>query len=55
MAFTTAQRGIEKLEELGILTKISRGKRDKVYCANEILSILEESTKITENLDGTLL
>lgn len=54
VAFTTAQRAISKLEELDILTQISKGKRDRVYCAKEILNILEEPTKITENLDGTL-
>lgn len=54
VAFTTAQRGIAKLEELGIILQTSEGKRDRIYCAKEILNILEEPTKITENLDGTL-
>ena len=54
VTFTTAQRAIGKLEDLGIVAQVSQGKRNKVYCATEILSILEEPTKITENLDGTL-
>ena len=54
VAFTTAARAIGKLEELGIIKQTSQGKRDRIYCANEILTILEEPTKITENLDGTL-
>ena len=48
VAFTTVQRIIEKLEELSILTQTSQGKRDRVYCAQKILDILEEPTKITE-------
>jgi len=55
IAFTTAQRAIEKLENLGIISQTSSGKRDRVYCATQILSILEEPTKITENLEGILL
>jgi len=54
IAFTTAQRLVERLEKLNIITEISQGKRNKVYCALEILKILEESTKTKENLDGTL-
>lgn len=54
IAFTTAQRAIRKLEELKILTQTSERKRDKVYCAKEILDILEESTKIRENMNGQL-
>ncbi|MGL9717160.1 MAG: Fic family protein [Wolbachia sp.] len=51
VAFTTAQRAITKLEDLGIVSQISEGKRDRVYCAIDILNILEESTKITGNFD----
>ncbi|MBX9622128.1 MAG: Fic family protein [Alphaproteobacteria bacterium] len=54
VAFTTAQRAIDKLVELDILRQTSKGKRDRVYCASDILIILEEPTKITEYLDGTL-
>ena len=46
IAYSTAQRGIQKLESRGIIKKINDNKRDKVYCATEILSILEEPTKI---------
>jgi len=48
VAFTTVQRAIEKLEELGIVEKTSDVKRDRMYCATEILNILEEPTKISE-------
>ena len=50
VAFTTAQRAISKLEQSGIVSKISKGKRDRVYCATDILHILEEPTVIVERV-----
>lgn len=47
VAYSTAQRGIQKLEAANIIQKTSDNKRDKVYCANAILAILEEPTKIS--------
>ncbi len=49
IAYSTAQRGIQRLEDSKIIKQISSGKRDKVYCATEILAILEEPTKININ------
>jgi Fic family protein len=49
VAFTTAQRAIETLEDLGIVSKVSEAKRGRIYCATKILDILEEPTKITQN------
>jgi Fic family protein len=46
IAYSTAQRGVQKLEAAGIIKKTNDNKRDKVYCATEILNILEEPTKI---------
>ncbi len=46
VAFTTAQRAIGKLQDLNIVSKVSEGKRDRVYCATKILDILEEPTTI---------
>ncbi len=46
IAYSTAQRGVQKLEDAGIIKKTNENKRDKVYCAIEILNILEEPTKI---------
>lgn len=46
IAYSTAQRGVKKLEEAKIIKQIGTSKRDKVYCAIEILKILEEPTKI---------
>jgi Fic family protein len=51
IAFTTAQRGISKLEEVGIIEQVSEGKRDRAYCATAILNILEEPTKIVAYIE----
>lgn len=46
VAYSTAQRAIQKLEILGIIEQTSESKRDRVYCATKILAILEEPTRI---------
>jgi len=46
IAYSTAQRGIQKLEETKIIKQINSSKRDKIYCATEILAILQEPTKL---------
>lgn len=46
VAFTTAQRSVERLQKAGVLTQVSPGKRDRVYCARPILNILEEPARI---------
>ena len=51
IAFTTAQRAVQKLETLGILAQTTEKKRDRVYCAIKILDILEEPTAIKESLE----
>ena len=42
VAFTTAQRAIDRLEAAGIVTRTGEARRNRVYCAREILEILEE-------------
>ena len=42
LAFTTVQRAIERLERNGIVQQTSEAKRDRVYCAQALLDILEE-------------
>ncbi len=42
VAFATAMRAIKKLESLSIIKEITQAKRERVYCATEILEILEE-------------
>ena len=46
VAFTTAQRAIEKLERSGILKPVTAAKRDRVYCAKALLDVLEEPAKL---------
>lgn len=46
IAYSTAQRSIQKLEKIGIIKKINNSKRNQVFCSTEILKILEEPTKI---------
>jgi Fic family protein len=46
VAFTTAQRAINLLQEKQIIFQIDQAHRDRVFCANAILDILEEPPKI---------
>ena len=46
IAFTTAQRAVEKLEKLSIIKEVTRAKRDRTYCAKVILNILDEPAKV---------
>lgn len=46
VAFTTAQRAIDRLESAGVLTRVSAAKRNRVYCAKPILDILEEPAQL---------
>jgi len=42
IAFTTAQRAIERLERAEIVRQTSDARRNRVYCAQALLDILEE-------------
>lgn len=44
IAYSTAQRGIQHLLNAQILSQINESKRDRMYCARDILNILEEPT-----------
>ena len=46
VAFTTAQRAIQRLVKLGILAPASDARRDRVYCARALLDILEEPPQL---------
>ena len=50
VAFTTAQRAIERLERVGIVKRATDAKRNRVYCAQALLDILEEPAKLTGSL-----
>ena len=42
VAYTTAQRAVDRLESLGIVSRVGVARRNRVYCASEVLDILEE-------------
>jgi Fic family protein len=46
VAFTTAQRAIERLERRGIVQQTTDARRNRVYCARALLDILEEPTHL---------
>ena len=50
VAFTTAQRAIERLERVGIVKRATDAKRDRVYCAQALLDILDEPANLTGSL-----
>ena len=41
VAFTTAQRAIDRLEEAGVVALVGEARRNRVYCAGAILDVLE--------------
>ena len=51
VAFTTAQRAIERLERLRIVQQAGTAKRDRVYCAKALLNILEEPAQLMPHGD----
>jgi Fic family protein len=46
VAFTTAQRALDRLEAAEIVTLAGEAKRNRVYCARAILDILEEPPRL---------
>lgn len=48
VAYTTAQRAIERLIEAGVMQQVGEAKRDRLFCATAILAILEEPTRLDE-------
>ncbi len=41
VAFTTAQRALDRLEAAGIIAQVGQRRRHRVYCAEQVLNILE--------------
>jgi hypothetical protein len=50
VAFTTAQRAIERLEREGIVKRVGDAKRDRVHCVGALLNALEEPAPILSQL-----
>ena len=46
VAFTTAQRMIDRLESARIVARTGEAKRNRVYCARAVLEILEEPSQL---------
>jgi Fic family protein len=46
VAFTTAQRAIDRLESAGIVTRATEARRNRVYCARAVLKILEDPPRL---------
>ena len=46
VAFTTAQRAIDRLESADIVALVGGARRNRVYCARALLDILEEPPKL---------
>ena len=49
VAFTTAQRAIERLESVGAVAQIGEGRRNRVYCAESILEVLEGTPETADS------
>ena len=47
VAYTTAERAIENPRTASILSPLSKARRDRVFCARELLAILEEPARLT--------
>lgn len=50
VAFTTAQRAVERLRKRSILQEVGAARRNRVYCAKALLAVLEEPPHLPENL-----
>ncbi len=46
VAFTTAQRTLDRLEAAGIVSQVGRRRRNRIYRAEKILSVLEEPLRL---------
>ena len=47
VAFTTAQRAVDRLAEAGIVEQVGEAQRNRVYCAGAILDLLEEEPRLS--------
>jgi Fic family protein len=50
VAYTTAQRAIERLIAAGILAQTGDARRDRVYCATQLMAILDEPPDVAAGL-----
>ena len=52
VAYTTAERAVERLVKLKILRQVNKAERDRLFCATAILDILEEPANLTPEGTG---
>jgi len=52
VAYTTAERAVERLVKLKILRQVNEAQRDRLFCATAILDILEEPANLTPEGTG---
>ena len=50
VAFTTAQRAIDRLHAVGVVAQVGRARRNRVYCAEAILDVLEEAPRFVDSV-----
>ncbi|HEV7507271.1 MAG TPA: Fic family protein [Thermoanaerobaculia bacterium] len=50
VAYTTAQRAVQRLVDVAVLTPLTDAKRNRVYCAQAILGILEEPARLVPSV-----
>ena len=50
VAYTTAQRAVERLQVAGIVTPVGSAKRNRVYCARDMLEALEAPRSAARSL-----
>ena len=47
LSFNKVMREIGRLGDAGVLTKITGGKRDRVFCCKTLLDILDEPVRLS--------
>ena len=52
VAFSTAQRAIDRLETAGIVLQLGDARRNRVYCAGAVLDVLEEPPRLERYTGG---
>jgi Fic family protein len=52
VAFTTAQRAVDKLVEMGILSPVGDARRLRVFCAKDVMAILDEPARLKPESEG---
>ena len=49
VAFTTAQRAIDRLVAIDVVEQVGDAQRNRVYCAGVVLELLEEEPRFANH------